>query len=341
MRIAVAHNAVGGADRPDEADVLVQAEAVEAALAALGHEATRLSCDLDLSGGLARLGAMKPDLVFNLVEGLAGHGRLIHVFPALLEAVEIPFAGADAEALFLTSNKVLAKERMDAAGLPTPGWIGPAGGQGRGSGRPGEADRPPERWILKSVWEHASVGLDDDAVVDGARGRRDVLALLEDRTRRLGDACFAERFVEGREFNLSLLETADGVAVLPPAEIRFEGFGADRPRIVGYKAKWEEGSFEYRHTPRCFGFPSSDRDLLARLRGLAVDCWRCFRLRGWARVDFRVDESGRPFVLEVNANPCLSPDAGFAAAVDRAGMSFETAIGGILAAARPPGPGRH
>lgn len=66
---------------------------------------------------------------------------------------------------------------------------------------------------------------------------------------------------------------------------------------------------------------------------LALACWRLFRLRGWARVDFRVDADGHPFILEVNANPCLSPDAGYAAALERAGIPFADAVGRIVAAA--------
>ena len=109
--------------------------------------------------------------------------------------------------------------------------------------------------------------------------------------------------------------------VLPPAEIDFGDFPPDKPRIVGYQAKWDDESFEYHHTPRRFEFPSTDRALLAELSRLAADCWHQFGLRGYVRVDFRVDRDGRPWILEVNSNPCLSLDAGFAAAVQRAGIT--------------------
>jgi D-alanine-D-alanine ligase len=110
---------------------------------------------------------------------------------------------------------------------------------------------------------------------------------------------------------------------LPVAEIRFDAFPADKPRIVGYAAKWDLESFEYRNTPRSF---TVEPELAERLRRIALDCWALFRLDGYARVDFRVDESGRPWVLEVNANPCLSPDAGFAAALAEAGLGYEAAV---------------
>ncbi|MBU0743281.1 D-alanine--D-alanine ligase, partial [bacterium] len=144
---------------------------------------------------------------------------------------------------------------------------------------------------------------------------------------------FAEAYVEGREFNLSLLDGPDGPRVLPPAELHFVDYPPGKPRIVGYTAKWDETSFEYGHTVRSFDLADGDGPLATRLADLALACWRLFDLRGWARVDFRVDADGAPWILEANANPCLSPDAGFQAAVTRAGLDFDAAVARILAAA--------
>jgi D-alanine-D-alanine ligase len=131
-----------------------------------------------------------------------------------------------------------------------------------------------------------------------------------------------ESYVEGREFNLALLEgPGRRPQVLPPAEIQFKSFPDGTPRIVGYAAKWEDDSEEFARTPRRFDFPEGDRELLDSLRQLALRCWSLFGLRGYARVDFRVDAQGLPWVLEVNTNPCLSPNAGFLAAAERAGLS--------------------
>ena len=121
----------------------------------------------------------------------------------------------------------------------------------------------------------------------------------------------------------------------PVAEIVFEGYERSKPKVVGYRAKWEEGSYEYQHTPRTFDFPHADRALLIALDTFAIECWKVFGLRGYARVDFRVDEQNRPHVLEVNTNPCLSPDAGFAAAVRRAEITMTEAVRRIVLEAAP------
>jgi D-alanine-D-alanine ligase len=332
MRIAVVHNALGDRSSADEQDVLVQADAVTAALARLSHATVRLTCDLDLSAVKKQLDAARPDLVFNLVESLAGTGRLLHLFPSLLDALGLPYAGASAEALFLTSNKAVAKQRLAAGGLPTPAWAGPCDGRRLCPLPPRE--QWPARWIIKSVWEHASIGLDAKALVPGA-ATPGLPERLRQRAGELGGHCFAEAFIEGREFNLSILDGPRGAQVLPPAEIIFEGYGDDQVKIVDYSAKWDEGSYAYHHTPRRFDFGPDDSDLLRRLEALALECWNLFDLSGYARVDFRVDPTGRPWILEINANPCISPDAGFAAAIERGGLSYDQAIERIITAAGP------
>ncbi len=151
--------------------------------------------------------------------------------------------------------------------------------------------------------------------------------MLAARSAEFGGRWFAEQFVAGRELNVAVIGAPNGPRVLPVAEIRFEGFPVGKPAIVGYAAKWDTASFEYRNTARSFAV---EPGLAARAERLALACWQLFALDGYARVDFRVDASGMLFVLEVNANPCLSPDAGFAAALEQAGVGYGEAIGWLL-----------
>jgi D-alanine-D-alanine ligase len=325
MRVAILHEAIDDQSTSDARDALVQAEAVERALARLGHEGIREPCGLDLERLRQRLLDIRPDVVFNLVESLAGRGSLIHLVPFLLSALGIPFTGAPADALFLTSGKLLAKRALRTAGLPTPAWI-----ESRNVNEGTMSELPePGTYIVKSCWEHASLGIDDDSVVtlDDPEQARDRFGFA---LRRLKDDGFVERFIEGRELNVALLGGNSQVQVLPPAEIDFNDYPEGKPRIVGYAAKWQHGSFEHDHTPRRFDFATRDRGLLGKVAHMATACWSLFELRGYARVDFRVDEWRRPWILEVNANPCLSPDAGFAAALAQAGISFEDAVRRIL-----------
>jgi D-alanine-D-alanine ligase len=326
VKIAVLHDEPPSEPRPDEQDTQQQARSVTSDLEASGHAVTRVPFGLDLDAARRALAELAPDLIVNLVESVGGSGRLIHLAPALLEVLGIPFTGASSAAMFATTHKLVAKRLLAAAGLPTPAWVDAGARAGGTAPRSG-------RWIVKSVCEDASIGIGDDAVLEVSAPER-LPALVAARASRLGGEAFAERYVEGREFNLSLLAKDDGVEVLPPAEIVFQGFPPGKPRIVGYAAKWDEASFEYSHTPRSFEFEASDRALLAELEEFSRRAWSLFGLSGYARVDFRVDPDGRPWILELNANPCLSEDAGFAAAADRANLARRAVLARIVAAAR-------
>jgi D-alanine-D-alanine ligase len=179
---------------------------------------------------------------------------------------------------------------------------------------------------VKSVWDNASLGL--ECIFNSRRKLRDHLLDLAAAT-RLADR-FVERYMEGREFNLSMLQSGSRAEVLPPAEMLFVDYPPEKPRIVGYAAKWDPASFEYNHTVRNFDFPEDDRQLIGRLCELSLACWDTLGIGGYARVDFRVDGQGRPWILEVNPNPCLSADAGLVAAAARAGYSYEELVRLIL-----------
>ena len=339
MKIAVIHGDVAEDAGRDEKDVLVQVDAVLEGLAALGHEPVAVPVSLNLAEAARTLTALNPALAFNLAESVSGKGSLIHIVPALLDALKIPYTGSGTEAIILTSNKVLAKKWLGAAGLPTPPWFT--------AGEIREELRVSGAWLVKSAWEHASIGLDEDSVIPEADRER-LLTEMEARRDMLGGACLAEAFIDGREFNLSLLAGGgdpdrglvgpagpplawgNGPEVLPPAEIRFDAYPPEKVRVVGYRSKWEEGSFEFNHTPRSFEFPETDAPLLARLKELAIRCWKLFDLKGYARVDFRVDKEGQSWILEVNTNPCLSPDAGFHAATLQAGLTFSEVLKRII-----------
>lgn len=337
MTVLILHDAITDACRPDEQDALVQAREVAAALSSLGHRTRIRPVDLNLAALAAELRGERPDVAFNLVESLDRQGRLIHLVPAVLDSLAIPYTGTTTIAMLNTSSKLVAKRMLTARGIATPPWHQP--------GRDDSTLQPPCRCIVKSVWEEASVGIDDASIIDAvSTGQLD--AIIAARAPQLGGEAFAEAFIEGREFNLSLLAAAPGErpvgapTLLPPAEIDFVDFPAGKPRIVGYAAKWDDRSHEFHHTPRRFDFPDGDAPLLANLSRIAVDCWNLFDLAGYARVDFRVDSAGRPWVLEINANPCLSADAGFMAAAGQAGLSLRDVVERLLSAAVGAGAAR-
>lgn len=332
-----------------DADVLSQCDRIERALSRLGHTTVRVSFGMDLGQVQEQLRRTSPDVVFNLVESVNGTDRLMPLATLLLESLDLCFTGSSSQAILSSSGKVAAKRIMHTAALPTPAWLVEDGKTSPLDGAVWQGMRTqsglvtPQSAIVKTVWEHASFGMDDDSVVRCTGSEtapadfdREVFHRIRQRFNSTGKLHFAEEYIHGREFNLSLLSRSSGVEVLPPAEIRFIGFAPERPHLVGYQAKWDESSPDYQNTPRTFDFTAEEEPLLQNLCRIAASCWEVFGLRGWARVDFRVDSEGQPWILEINANPCLSEDAGFAAAVERAGLNYEEAIERILQDALVP-----
>src|SRR5207248_7401905 len=162
----------------------------------------------------------RADAVFNMVEAIFGQGELAPVVPTLLEKLNVPFTGCRAAPMALAGDKPLAKRTLRLGGLPTP-----------------ERDEPPftsleqgQLDIVKSATEDASLGLDDAAVVTGPTSARERAAFCH---KTYGGRWFAEAYVEGREFNVSVIEDADGPRVLPIPEMTFRSWPSGRPRVVG------------------------------------------------------------------------------------------------------------
>jgi D-alanine-D-alanine ligase len=315
--IPIVHGAI--ADRPDEQDTIVTAEAIAQSLRRLGYDTEIVGLDKSMAA-LLDLVPRRPLLVFNMVESLAGDGALASVPLAAMDRLGLPYTGAGLAAYRDSSSKLKAKTRLAARSVPTPGWWP------RGDGVPAG-----QTVIVKSVDEHGSLGMDGDCIVSGEAAAAEVKA----REARFGGRFFAEAFVPGREFNVALMETTRGVRVFPVQEIDFSALPDDTARIVDYAAKWDESCDAYHLTPRRFGVERREPRLARELARIARDAWNAFGITGYARVDFRVAEDGAPYVLEVNVNPCLAPDAGFMATAAEAGIVYDEVIAGIVRAGLP------
>lgn len=299
----------------DELDVLDQVAHIEKHLVELGIEPYRKGITSAFMQEVASLTQEKPDFVFNLVESINNKGELNYFVPALLNMYSIPYSGNSHEAIFLTTNKLISSKMMKDAGINNPA-----------SYKPSQISllKPGRKYIIKPIWEDGSLGITADSVfVFGPQSR--------DRLNGKDDAhWFIEDFIDGREYNMSVIAGPDGPEVLPPAEIVFRDFDDSRPRIVDFRAKWEMNTFEYINTVREFPGSGLDPEFVRKLKETAAACWNLFGLRGYARVDARADSDGNIFVIEINANPCISPDGGFVAATMQAGYPFTYVLQRII-----------
>lgn len=300
MKCLVLHQHVPRDAPPDEQDVLAEAASVTAALRRLGWDTETLAVSLDLATFAEDLCRETADFVFNLVESLDGSGPLCAAVPALLERSGLRFTGNRAAVLALTADKQATRRALRHAGVPVP---------------PGPEDGWPGPFIVKRATEHASQGL----------GPHSVLATLP----RLKPGWYAEAFIAGREYNVSMLSDGrGGCTILPVAELVYaEQWPADMPRILDYAAKWDRAHPLYKLTHSRFSEPGE-------LGQLARHVWQTLGLDGYARIDLRVAADGVAYVIDVNANPCLGEDAGFAAAAAQAGLDYTALIGRIAERAK-------
>lgn len=311
-RVVILLGADKNSTRVDEREGYAQAQAIALSLERLGYESEIIYVNADFIA-LRNLSVNKPFYIINLVEEIEGQCILAHIVPTMLEAFNLSFSGASSLTYALTTNKIETKKLLKLAGLPTPAW------SVNGDDLTGK-----EKVIIKSVHEDASFGIDEDSVVSASLAQKAILT----KKQKLKGQWFAERYIDGREFNVALLFINQTLKVLPIAEIIFVNYPDSKPKIIDYDAKWDEDSFAYKNTAR--EFLSDKNPFYQQLSELAKKTWHLLGLKDYARIDFRVDSQGQTYILEANANPSLAPDSGFVAAAQHAGIDFDKLISNLL-----------
>lgn len=326
LRIAVLFNNdyefIDGAGA-DAAAVRASAQSIRDALVAAGHDAELVSMQgRDLAAVLGRLERDKPELVFNLCESLCGIARNELAVPAVLDLHGIPYTGSDTMGLGTALFKPRTKDVLIGRGITTPPYRVMAGPADIARVAAEALDYP---WFLKLANEDASVGITEaNVAADGAALAARATALWSE----FGEPILAERYIEGREVNVTMLGSGAEVEILPLHEIDFAAMPAGRPHIVSYAGKWDEQHVDYAGT-KPVPLRQADPALVARIETTARAAWAAVGLRDYGRVDLRIDAAGTPWVIDVNPNCDISPDAGVARAGAAAGLSYPQLISRI------------
>lgn len=311
MQVALLYSQDDGlrdGDAVDAIAVRAGAEAADEVLKACrenGWRAERIAVGIDPAPLLAAV--RDAAVVVNVAESVGGDPGLEPAVAWLLEWSGVAFTGASGAALAMALDKPVAKAVLAAAGVAVPHG---------GVLVTGEEPLPALRYpaIVKPARHDASHGIDESSVVadaEAARARARVVIT------RYAQSAVVEEFIGGREFAVGLL-AGD---VLPIREVAFH----HPHRIVTYEAKRVPASTAFAATP-VRQADDLDAWLSERLASTARRAWAALGLRGYARVDIRLDPNGEPVVLDVNPNPDLSPDAGLAAAAAHAGIRYSELV---------------
>ncbi len=313
-RVGIVYNAfeprpTGTGERLSEESVAEMAQQAHDAVTSLGYKASLIPLQRSLLNFLNRVKDEGHEVLINLCEGYYGRPQWESNVAGIFELMGIAFTGNDSKTLAICQDKHKAKAVLRAADLPTaPARLMLA------------ADQPVELKfpiIVKPNNEDASLGISPDSVVHDEEGfRRQVRHVLE--TYR--QPALVEPYIDGREFNVSVMENGS-VIPLPVSEIDFTAMPKGAPKICSYEAKWFEDHPLYQKTPPVCPAPVDD-ELRTKLQATAADAFRTMGCRDYARVDFRMDGKGRLFILEVNPNPDISLNAGYARALKAAGIEY-------------------
>jgi D-alanine-D-alanine ligase len=300
-----------------EVGVLEEREHVRKVLQQAGYQTSLFNMNGDIKRLIRFLEDKEPDLIFNLCESVGNESiHEMHV-AGIYELMGIPYTGASAFVLGICLHKARVKEILTAHKIPTPRYIV--------SRNIGELDVDGCSLnfplIVKPSREDASIGIDNDSIVETA-------AALRKRVRHIvnqyDQPAIVEEYIAGREINVAIIGNKQPIA-LPISEIDFSGLPDQYPKIVTYNAKWMQGTPEFVGT---VGQCPADLppEVEKKVKEIALKVYRIIGLRDYARIDMRLTKNLSPYVIEANPNPDISDDAGFARSARAYGLSFEETV---------------
>ena len=312
---------VGNVIDLSEIGVVEERERMQEALQQKGYRTLLFNINGDIKRLIKFLEETKIDLVFNLCESLRGQAiNEMHV-AGIYELMNVPYTGAAPLALGTCLNKVRTKLILDAHGIPTA--------RHALYKRAEEISLDDLRlsfpMIVKPSREDASIGIENSSVVRDIESLRQRVAFV---VKTYNQPALVEEYIEGRELNVAIIGN-ERPTILPISEIDFSRLPPNYPKIVTYNAKWVEGTAEYIGTVGTCPAKLTP-EVEQQVRTIAQQAYTLMDIRDYARVDIRLDASNTPYVLEVNPNPDISRDTGFARSACTSGMSFEDMLAKIV-----------
>jgi D-alanine-D-alanine ligase len=324
MKIAFTYNLrLTDSEEEAEFDTAETVDDIARGLRGGGHEVEKIEVTGPASHLANRIESFGPDLIFNTAEGRRGRTREAF-YPALFEELGFPYTGSDAYVMTVTLDKWLTKLVLAAQGMETP------------RGRlvvPDDLRRMREAGsvglafpvIVKPNYEGSSKGIGDDAVARDARALSEMLPRV---LRKYPTGVLVEEFIAGTDVTVPFVEGLGDDGVLLPVDYLVDPPARSRFNLYDYRLKSSESS---RVQVRCP--PDLPRDVTARVRAISRLAVRALNVRDLGRIDFRIGEDGRIYLLEVNALPSLERGASLFAAAAREGLDYEATLNAVVASA--------
>ena len=301
-----------------EAEWKMEYDVIET-LREMGHTVRVLGLHDELGSIRPIVGLFKPHIVFNLMEAFAGVTTFDQNVVSYLELLRLPYTGCNPRGLILARDKALSKKLLayHRIGVPDFSVV-------RRGGRARLTKKLHFPLIVKSLFFEASAGISQASVVENAEQLERRVQFIHDN---LGTAAIVEQFIDGRELYVGVTGN-QRLDVFPVWEMSFDRMPDNRWRIATERVKWSD-KYQKRHgimTDKA----SLDPDTIERIHRIAKRTYRALDLNGYARIDLRMDEGNRLYVLEANPNPNLAYGEDFAESAEVAGISYERLLERIL-----------
>ncbi len=293
---------------------------VMTALQHLGHDAKALGVSDELGEIRDGLQEFKPHIVFNLLEEFRGFGAYVPFVLGYLELIGKKYTGCNPYGMMLAANKVMAKKILRHHRIPAPEFVVYPRGR-----RVRRSPRLKYPMIVKSATEHGSVGISQASVVHDDEKLIDRVAFMHEQ---MESDALVEEFIDGRELYVGVMGNRR-LQTFPVWEIDFGGLSAGAPRIATERVKW---NLKYQErakikTSKAKNLPDGVEEYAARL---AKRTYRVLNQTGYGRMDFRLSEEGKIYLLESNPNPDMAYDEDFAESANAVGIPYEDLIQKIL-----------
>jgi D-alanine-D-alanine ligase len=311
-----------------EAEWKMEYDVIET-LREMGHTVRVLGIHDDLSGIRPTAEEFGPHIVFNLMEAFAGVTTFDQNVVSYLELLRLPYTGCNPRGLVLARDKALSKKLLAYHRIPVPDFTVVRPGR-----RPALSKRLTFPLIVKSLFFEASAGISQASVVENADQLARRVTFIHEK---LGTAAIIEQFIDGRELYVGVVGN-ERLEVFPVWEMSFEKMPENRWKIATERVKWST-QYQKKHgimTDKA----TLDTALTERVQRVAKRAYRALDLNGYARIDFRMDEQDRMYVLEANPNPNLAYGEDFAESSEVSGMSYERLLERIITLGRRWEPAR-
>ena len=277
-----------------------------------GHDVHVLGVQWELRPIREAVDALKPDIVFNLLEEFHGETMYDQNVVSYLELMKVKYTGCNPRGLMLSRGKALSKKLLAYHRIRVPDFaVFP---MGRKVKRPRHLAFP---LIVKSLIEHSSLGISQASVVDSDEKLAERVRFIHER---IGTDAIAEQFIGGREIYVSVLGN-DRLAAFTPWELVVEKQDPDAPLIATAKMK-HDPDYQAKKGIAIRAAQQIHPDAEARLLHDSKRIYRILELTGYARIDFRLDEEGRTWFLEANPNPDIAREEEFAQAAAHDGIPY-------------------